>query len=96
MEWLNSPANDLHAAPSADGLALYFASKRSGRYQLFRSTRASPSVPFGPPVHLTLFDTPGGFSMFPYLSPDGKEFYFMRQAGANRSARDIWVSYRLD
>jgi hypothetical protein len=31
-----------------------------------------------------------------YLSPDGKEFYFMRQTGEDRSTRDIWVSYRLD
>jgi predicted outer membrane repeat protein len=96
MEGLNSPANDLHASPSADGLSLYFASKRSGPYQLFRSTRESRNAPFGPPVHLPFFDTPNGFSMFPYLSPDGKEFYFMRQTGADRSARDIWVSYRLD
>jgi hypothetical protein len=96
MNWLNSPANDLHAAPSADGLTLYFASERSGRYQLFRSTRANRNVSFGPPIHLAFFDTPNGHSMFPYLSPDGKEFYFTRQTGANRSARDIWVSYRLD
>jgi hypothetical protein len=96
MEGLNSPANDLHAAPSPDGLSLYFASQRRGRYQLFGSKRESRNAPFGPPVHLALFDTPNGFSMFPYLSPDGKEFYFMRQTGANRSDRDIWVSYRLD
>ncbi len=94
--WLNSPANDQHAAPSADGLSLYFASKRSGHYQLFRSTRESRSAAFGPPVHMTLFDTPNGYSIFPYLSPDGTEFYFMRQTGEDRTTRDIWVSYRLD
>jgi hypothetical protein len=96
MDWLNSPANDLHAAPSADGLTLYFASERSGRYQLFRSTRANRNVSFGPPVHLAFFDTPTGHSMFPYLSPDGQEFYFVRQTGEDRRTRDIWVSYRLD
>ena len=29
-------------------------------------------------------------------SPDGKEFYFVRQTGEDRSTHDIWVSYRLD
>jgi predicted outer membrane repeat protein len=96
MTELNSPANDLQATPSTDGLSLYFASNRSGRYQLFRATREGRRASFGPPVHLAFFDTPGGHTMFPYLSPDGKEFYFMRQRGENRSARDIWVSYRLD
>jgi hypothetical protein len=93
---LNSPANDLHATPSADGLTLYFASQRSGRYQLFKSTRVSLTAAFGPPVRMPLFDTADGHSMFPYLSPDGTELYFMRQTGTDRSARDIWVSYRLD
>ncbi len=93
---LNSAHNDIHANPSSDGLALYFASNRSGRYQLLKSMRESRAALFGPPAHMTLFDTPDGHSMFPYLVPDGTEFYFMRETAGGRGTRDIWVSYRID
>jgi hypothetical protein len=93
---INSASSDIHASPSSDGLILYFASSRRGRYQLFRSMRESREAPFGPPVHMALFDTPNGNSTFPYLAPDGTEFYFVRETAGGRSTRDIWVSYRID
>lgn len=93
---LNSSANDQHPAPSPDGLSLYFVSNRNGCYQLFKSTRSDWAGSFGPPVHMTLFDTLDGHSQFPCLAPDGTEFYFVREAAEGRSTRDIWVSYRLD
>ena len=93
---VNSAHNDIHASPSSDGLTFYFASNRRGRYQLFASTRESREAPFGPPVHMALFDTPNGHSTFPCLAPDGSEFYFVREAAGGRSTRDIWVSYRID
>ncbi len=96
LAWLNGPTNDLHATPSSDGLLLYSASIRNGHYQLFRSARSDCAGEFGPAVHMVSFDTPDGHSFFPCLSPDGMEFYFVRQTAEGRSTRDIWVSYRLD
>lgn len=91
-----TPANDIHASISTDGLTLYFASDRNGRYQLFKSTRQDARHEFTSPVPMPLFDSPGAESMFPCLSPDGREFYFMRQNLGDRSTRDIYVSYRID
>jgi hypothetical protein len=93
---INSAYNDIHASPSSDGLTLYFASNRRGRYHLFASTRESQEAPFGPPVHMARFDTPDGHSMFPCLALDSTEFYFMRETAGGRGTRDIWVSYRID
>jgi hypothetical protein len=93
---INTIYNDVHGFLSADGLCLYFASDRNGLLQLFKSTREDLRSPFGDPVHMPLFDTPGGESMFPCLSMDGKEFYFMRQDRGDRTTRDIYVSYRMD
>ena len=93
---INTIYNDIHSFISADGLCLYFASDRNGCYQLFRSTRKDARSPFGSPIHMSLFDSPGQESMFPCLSTDGREFYFMRQARGDRATRDIYVSYRID
>jgi hypothetical protein len=93
---INTIHNDIHSFISSDGLCLYFASDRNGCYQLFKSTRKDARSPFGSPIHMSLFDSPGQESMFPCLSTDGREFYFMRQARANRATRDIYVSYRID
>jgi Tol biopolymer transport system component len=92
----NTAYNDIHSFVSPDGLCLYFASNRDGYYQLFKSTRKDTRYPFGEPVVMSMFDTPGGENMFPCLSPDGTEFYFMRQDIGQRSTRDICVSYRID
>jgi len=91
---LNSVENDIHAVPSGDGLTVYFPSNRKRQYQLYRSMRESTESAFGPPVHMAPFDTPDGDSMFPCLSADGTEFYFMRQTAGGRATRDLWVAYR--
>jgi hypothetical protein len=93
---VNTTYNDIHSFISSDGLCLYFASNRNGHYQLFKSARKDARSPFGNPALMPLFDTAGGESMFPCLSPDGREFYFMRQEIGRRSTRDIYVSYQID
>jgi Tol biopolymer transport system component len=37
---VNSPAGDIHPALSANGRTLYFASARSGQFDLYACTRA--------------------------------------------------------
>ena len=88
---INTTSYELYPSPSADGLQLYFTSNRNGNYQLFKATRESLDAPFGNVEHLSFLDTPGGHSLFPYLSSDGSKLYFVRQVGENLSSRDIWV-----
>jgi hypothetical protein len=96
LESLNSPFNDIHGFITVDGLELYLASDRNGRFQLFKAARQDANSPFGEPVLMSLFDTPDDNCRFPCLSADGTQFYFMRDAVSDRSTRDIYVSYRID
>ncbi len=78
-----------------DGLTLLFHSDRNGSYQIFRATRQSLTEPFGNVEHLSLFDSPGGLSCHPNMSSDGSALYFVKQLSADRSTRDIYVSYLI-
>ncbi len=94
LQLLNSSASDMHPYVAPDGLTLYFGSNRNETFQLFRTTRTSLDSPFGPPEHLSMFDTPGGNSYYARLSADGKTFFFCRQEP--NAKMDIHVSYASD
>jgi len=51
--------------------------------QLYAAVRASPAVPFGPPVHLTSIVGPG-YDGDPALSADGCELFFISDRGGDR------------
>jgi len=88
---LNTAYYDGPASISPDGLTLYFGSDRNGSRQIFVSRRSSLDEPFGPPEHLTYFDTPQGSSCQPAISSDGTELYFVRSSPGKYP--DIWVSH---
>jgi hypothetical protein len=88
---LNTTAWDMHPSLSPDGLTLYFASNRSGHFQVFNAYRASRATPFGRLRHLAIFDTAEGSSMYPSLSADETSLYFGSQGDGG--FMDIWVSY---
>ena len=90
---INTAFSEGAPAVSFDGLTLLFQSDRNGDQQLFRATRESTDEFFADVEHLSVFDTPGGISVHPFISSDGRELYFMSQQGADRSSRDIYVSY---
>jgi hypothetical protein len=92
---LNTPANESSGSITPDGLTVYFSSDRDGSQALFRATRDTIDSPFGPPVHLSFFDVPGGGCMHPCLASDGSALYYMVQQGSDRTTRDIWVSYAV-
>jgi hypothetical protein len=94
VDGVNSSANDLCPSPSGDGFALYFASDRTGLYQVFKATRQSLNEPFDRVEPLEALDTPGCQSSHPCITADGSALYFMRE-GKTRSMRDLWVSYAL-
>jgi Tol biopolymer transport system component len=90
---INSSAADGHSSISPDGLTLHFVSDRnsSGIGQLFKATRESLDAPFGSPEHLSFFDSPGSSLGYPFLSSDGKAFYFAKSVDGQ--PLDIYVSY---
>ncbi len=88
---LNSSAWDFHPSISADGLTIYFASRRNGVDQLFMATRPNTNVPFGPAEHLSVFDSPGTTLQYPSISGDGMALYFTKSIYGGDF--DIYVSY---
>lgn len=60
---------------SADGLSLYFASKRTGDSELYVARRASLDDDFGEPAPLVGVNTPSEERM-PWLSADERTLYF--------------------
>jgi Tol biopolymer transport system component len=88
---INSSAADVHPSISPDGLTLYFASNRNGNYQLFKATRGSLDALFGNVEQLSFFDCPDCSLYYPFLSSDGKAFYFVKST--SEQTLDIYVSY---
>jgi len=76
---------------SPDALSIYWANHDLG--QIFKATRSSLNDPFGNVTHLSMFDTPGGYSIHPAISSDGTAFYFA--SGLAGQTADIYVSYNI-
>ena len=91
---VNSSASDRRPLISADGLMLYFDSTRPGGYgqgDLYVTTRATLSDPWGTPVNLGPTVNSSAWEEFPSISPDGSTLYFDsedRPGGPGGS--DLW------
>jgi len=101
---VNTAAAESGPSLSADGLTLYFNSDRPGGlggHDLYMTTRASRSDPWGAPVNLgPVVNSPYG-EINPNISSDGLSLYFSDVEGDGAGARpggrgnaDIWVSTR--
>ena len=95
---VNSSAGDYEASISADGLSLFFDSTRpgeSGGDDLWVTSRASVSDPWGEPVNLGPTVNSSANDWSPSISADGLELYFNsynRPGGYGNF--DIWVTRR--
>ncbi len=99
---MNSSALDGHPGISADGLSLFFSSNRpggSGGTDLWVTTRATISDPWGGPVNLGPTVNSSAEEIDPSISADGRTLFFsdyengpFRPAGYG--AADIWVTTR--
>jgi len=101
---LNTSSEDEQPAIRADGLEIFFASNRpttpclapgtAGPSDIYVSTRASTSAPWGPPVNLGLpVNTPGAEAR-PALSFDGRSLYFFSDGHGGEGGTDLFVSTR--
>jgi Tol biopolymer transport system component len=82
---------------SADGLALYFASDRVGGYgkeDIWVSTRAMATAPFGPPTNLgpTVNSLYSDFA--PEISADGFSLYLGSDRPGGEGGVDLWMAKR--
>jgi hypothetical protein len=99
---VNSSTGEVGSAISADGLSLYFSSNRpggSGDYDLWVTTRATISNPWGSPFNLGPTVNSSASEIVPRISPDGRTLFFsdydtgpFRPGGYGAS--DIWVTTR--
>ena len=63
---------------TADRLEVYFNAGEGAGIDIFRSTRSTPTEPWGSPVLASMLNTPGADTN-PALSPDGLTIYLARQ-----------------
>ncbi len=97
---INSSVHDWGPSISADGLELYFQSRREGGlvgsspYDIWMTRRPTRDgewrkpVNLGPPVNTPHTDA------FPCISADGLSLYFMSDRPGGLGEHDIWVSTR--
>jgi len=73
---INTSDFDVQASMSTDGLVLFFTSNRSGNQDLWYTTRATPSDPWGEPISLGETVNSSVAEAYPKISADGRTLYF--------------------
>ena len=94
---VNSSVGDYGPSVSADGLSIYFASKRSDGYgsnDLWLATRPTTNDPWGEPANLGPTVNTEHREQHPEISADGLELFFFSDRPGGYGVRDIWVSTR--
>jgi len=94
---INSSGRDSGPSISADGLSLYYDSRRpggSGGVDIYVSTRASVSDPWSTPVNLGPTVNVLADDGDPDISPDGLSLYFYSNRRGGSGGDDIWVTTR--
>ncbi|MBI1371567.1 MAG: SUMF1/EgtB/PvdO family nonheme iron enzyme [Phycisphaera sp.] len=94
---INSKEADGGASLSADGLTLYFHSKRpggSGASDLWTSTRTSVDAPWTTPVNVGPRVNSGGADLAPSVSADGLTLYFSSYRNAGTNGTDLYMCTR--
>lgn len=93
---INSADADRDPDPSADGLAMFFASNRAGgagQTDIWLATRPATSSPFATPTNLTELNTVS-YDHGPDISSDGLTIYFSSNRSGGAGDFDIWMAMR--
>ncbi|HUG39110.1 MAG TPA: hypothetical protein VMM12_01430 [Longimicrobiales bacterium] len=88
---LNTPASELAPALSPDGLTIYFASDRAGNTDIYAARRACRACGWGAPNPLPSPINGDANEAGPFLSDDGRLFFFNSNRDGNN---DIYVARR--
>jgi Tol biopolymer transport system component len=95
---VNSSSDDCYQSISADELALYFSSPRSGgygNYDLWVTTRDTTDENWGTPVNLGPTVNSSAYEVDTSISADGRMLFFASdRSGGYGGAADIWVTRR--
>jgi Tol biopolymer transport system component len=91
---LNTTGSEIHPSVTGDGLTMYFASSRSGNWELYQSTRALPFGAFGAPSLVTELNDAVGVDAGPHVSPDGLEIWFDSSRTGGAGGSDLWKATR--
>ncbi len=97
LSGINGPTDEFCPSISSDGLSLYFASNRaggSGSWDLWVTTRATLSDPWGPPVNLGSTVNSSTLDLWPNISADGLALFFGSGRPPGLVPDDIWVTTR--
>ena len=93
---VNSSYEDCFACISADGLTLYFQSKRPGAYGSYdiqMTTRPTRNDPWGLAVSMPVINGPWS-DLTPWITADGLEFYISSWRPGGYGLSDLWVAKR--
>ena len=96
---VNSPARELNAVLSRDGLSLYFGSDRLGglgAFDIWVTRRDCRECPWGEPVNLGPNINSARGDGGAVLSPDEHRLFFSGSREGGQGGEDIWVSFRAD
>jgi Tol biopolymer transport system component len=97
---VNSPANEIAPAISADGLELYFADYRAnrpggvGKSDLWVTRRQTKASAWSEAVNLGPVVNTAAEEITPEISADGLELYFETDRPGGLGSDDLWVARR--
>ncbi|MGD8500564.1 MAG: hypothetical protein PVJ86_07940, partial [Phycisphaerales bacterium] len=94
---VNTSSTDQDPSISADGLTLYFGSKRPGGYggeDIYVTTRTAKDALWSPAVNLPQTVNSSADEGAPWISPDGLELYFRSIRSDGYGGWDIYVARR--
>jgi hypothetical protein len=88
---INTTSNEQGTLLTSDCLHLYFQSDRAGTFDIYTSSRASVSSPWGAPTMLPDFNTTTLTEEDPWISTDQRTFVFVNNSSGNK---DVYISTR--
>jgi hypothetical protein len=97
---VNSQYSEWGPTISTDGLSLYFSDYLSprpgghGQWDIYVTTRATSSDPWGTPVNLGPFVNSSGIDASPDISSNGLIMFFNSERSSGSGGSDIWMTTR--